>query len=41
MTTCSPIGDASGSALRILSRETFGAGGMMVEFKAGEVRVLA
>src|ERR1035437_9071802 len=33
--------DASGSAVRILSRETFGAGGTMVELKAREVRVLA
>ena len=38
--------EASASAVRILSRETFGAGGTiieltMVELNAGEVRVLA
>ena len=32
---------ASGFAVRILSRETFGAGGTMAALKAGEVRVLA
>ena len=30
---------ASGLAVRILSRETFGAGGMIAAFKIGEVRV--
>src|SRR5437879_5716739 len=30
---------ASGLAVRILSRETFGAGGMIDEFRVGEVRV--
>jgi hypothetical protein len=31
---------ASGLAVRILSRETFGAGGTMAALKAGEVREL-
>jgi hypothetical protein len=32
---------ASGLAVRILSRETFGAGGTMAELSVGELRVLA
>jgi hypothetical protein len=41
MIVCSVTGGASGFALRILSRETFGAGGMMVVLKVGDLRALA
>jgi hypothetical protein len=41
MIVCPTIVAASASALRILSRATFGAGGMMVALKVGEGRVLA
>ncbi len=41
MTVCPVIGVASGLAVCIVSRETFGAGGMIGVLKVGEVRVLA
>src|SRR5260370_34540363 len=41
MIVCSTIGGASGFAVRILSRETLGAGGTIVVPNVGEVRVLA